>query len=146
MLYYCPSVGTMVQYCHMAVARQISYSRVFAHWKGYAGNLQGKYNAGNQSSGVLSIRSFPAQVLYNVAWIPCHLVNSCNGQQSGPAVSVALRRLKVLYRLSILFFIGQKSPTELTLYDCNYIKLSLWYRVHLALQVQEVPRVLMELM
>lgn len=146
MLYYCPSVGTIVQYCHVAVTRHISYARVFAQWNGYAGNLQGKYNAGNQSSGVLSIRSFPAQVQYNIVWILCHLVNSCNGQLSSPAVSVALLRLKTLYRLSIFFFIGQESPTRLMLYDCNYIKLSLWYRVHLALQVQEVHRVLMELM
>lgn len=96
MLYDCPSVGTTVQYSHMAVTRQISYSRVFAQGKGYIGNLQGKYNAENQSSGVLIIRSFLAQVLCNIAWIPCYLVNSCNGQQSGPAVSVAPRRWKVL--------------------------------------------------
>lgn len=70
MLYYCPSVGTMVQYCHMVLTRHISYARVFAQWNGFAGNLQGKYNAGNQPLGVLSMRSFPAQVLCNVAWIP----------------------------------------------------------------------------
>lgn len=76
MLYDCPSVGTTVQYSHMAVTRQISYSRVFAQGKGYVGNLQGKYSAGNQSSGVLIIRSFPAQVLCNSLdpLSPCELM------------------------------------------------------------------------
>lgn len=134
----------------------ISYSKVFAHWNGCAGNLQGKYNAGKQSLGVLSIRSLPAQLLCNTAWNPCHLGNSCNGWRSDLCCWVlglfflfffiALRRWKVLYKLSILIFIGRKSPAGLILYDCNYIKLSFSYRVHLALQVPEVPKARMELM
>lgn len=132
--------AALPQGCH----RHLSCPRVSVSGMGMRETCRERTNP----QGVLSIRSCSGIMWHSLALLsPWELI-----QRAAVWTCSSSCMVKIKSPLQMEYIVFHHSEI---LHDCNYIlsvlwfchiTLSLWYRVHLAHQVQEVPRVLTELM